>query len=172
MAKRNIDTTRDDAALVIGLGPGFEAGRDCHAVIETNRGHYLGRVIWQGSAEPNTGSPGAVKEHMADRVLRAPADGLVEAQVPIGAIVRKDDKIADVGGQAVFAPFDGTLRGLIHPSVPVKSGWKIGDVDPRGAQDHCFTISDKSLAIGGGALEAILSAPQVYRQLKEAVDQC
>ena len=166
MAKRNLGTTRDDAPLVIALGPGFVAGHDCHAVIETNRGHFLGRVIWQGAAEPDTGQPGAVKGHIADRVLHAPADGYVAARVAIGDDLHQGEKIGSVAGIPIRAPFDGVLRGLIHPSVPVKQGMKIGDLDPRGQRDHCFLISEKSLAVGGGVLEAILSAPQMTDVLK------
>jgi xanthine dehydrogenase accessory factor len=169
MAKRNLGTTLGDAPLVIALGPGFEAGRDCHAVIETNRGHNLGRVIWQGAAEPNTSVPGSVQGHIADRVLRAPVDGFVVPHAAIGDSLRAGDMIATMGDEPVCAPFDGALRGLIHPSVPVTRGLKIGDIDPRGVRDHCFSISDKALAIGGGALETILSAPQVRRLLNRAV---
>ena len=158
LAKRNLGTTRNDAPLVIGLGPGFWAGEDCHAVIETNRGHYLGRVITEGSAQPDTGSPGAVRGHTRDRVLRAPADGRVLPMVAIGDRVQGEQIVAVVGGQPITAPFDGILRGLIHPAVNVKQGLKVGDVDPRGERDYCFRISDKSLAVGGGVLEAILSA--------------
>lgn len=168
MAKRNLGTTRDDAPLVIALGPGFEAGVDCHAVIETNRGHYLGRVIWRGAAEPDTGQPGSVQGHVADRVLRAPVDGLVMPHVRIGDRVQQGDLVASVNGEPVLAPFDGVLRGLIHPSAPVQRGLKIGDVDPRGNRDHCFTLSEKSLAIGGGVLEAVLSAPQLAEILRKA----
>ena len=163
MAKVNLGTTRDDAPLVIALGPGFDAGVDCHAVIETNRGHYLGRVIWRGAAEPDTRQPGSVKGRVGDRVLRAPADGQVVPHAAIGDPLREGDLVAMVSDQPVLAPFDGVLRGLIHPSVPVQRGMKIGDVDPRGQRDHCFTISEKSLAIGGGVLEAILSARQLAR---------
>ncbi len=165
MAKRNIDTTRDDAPLVIALGPGYEAGRDCHAVIETMRGHYLGRVIWDGPAAPNTGQPGSVRGRIGERVLRAPADGQVTSRVAIGERVEAGVVIATVGDAPLLALFDGTLRGLVHPAVPVVTGMKIGDVDPRGKRDHCFTISDKSLAIGGGVLEAVLSAPQLATRL-------
>jgi xanthine dehydrogenase accessory factor len=161
MAKRNLGTRPDDAPLVIALGPGFSAGGDCHAVIETNRGHRLGRVIWSGPAEPNTGRPGVVQGRQNDRVLRAPADGTVEPHCAIGDFVREGDLIATVGGEPLRAPFDGVLRGLIHPSVSVTTGMKIGDLDPRGERDYCFEISEKSLAIGGGVVEAVLSAPQI-----------
>lgn len=157
LAKYNIDTQISDAPLVIALGPGFVAGEDCHAVIETNRGHRLGRVIWRGPAEPNTGIPGNVMSTGAKRVLRAPCDGWVTPHAGIGDLLDEGDLIATVGEQSIYAPFKGRLRGLIHESVHVVSGMKIGDIDPRGFYEHCFTISDKSLAIGGGVLEAILS---------------
>ena len=166
MAKRNLDTTRDDAPLVIGLGPGFTAGEDCHVVIETNRGHYLGRVIRRGTAQADTGKPGEVRGHVSDRVLRAPADGFVQPLAEIGDALSAGQVVARVGEAPVRAPFDGVLRGLIHPSVPVFAGMKIGDVDPRGVRDHCFTVSEKSLAIGGGVLEAILSAPSLGGRLR------
>lgn len=158
MAKTNLDTTIDDAPLVIALGPGFIAGQDCDAVIETNRGHHLGRVIWHGAAEPNTGSPGTVLGHSKERVLRAPADGYVVASIQIGDWVEAGDLIATVCDQEILAPFAGRLRGIVHPDVPVTEGMKIGDLDPRGVLEHCFTISDKALAIGGGVLMAILQA--------------
>lgn len=157
VAKRNLDTTIQDAELVIALGPGFSAGDDCHAVIETNRGHRLGRVIWHGTAEPNTGQPGNMMGVTSDRVLRAPIDGFVEPHAMIGDEIESGATIATVNGHAVIAAFTGRLRGLIHPSVSVTQGMKIGDLDPRCVYEHCFTISDKSLAIGGGVLEAILS---------------
>lgn len=167
MAKRNTGTQREDAPLVVALGPGFTAGVDCHAVIETNRGHNLGRVLWSGSAEPDTGAPGEVPGigGRASRVLRAPAAGQVEPRAAIGDHVAAGDVLAVVrspGGAAaaVIAPFTGVLRGLIHQRVPVSAGMKIGDVDPRAEQAHCFTVSDKSLAIGGGVLEAVLVAWQ------------
>ncbi len=169
LAKRNLGTARADAPLVIGLGPGFTAGEDCHAVIETNRGHYLSRVIWQGAAEPDTSRPGSVQGRALDRVLRAPCTGTVVPLAAIGDAVRAGDVLATVSGEAVRAPFDGVLRGLIHPSVPVRAGLKIGDVDPRGAREHCFTISEKALAIGGGVLEAILSAPQLVPLLHASI---
>jgi len=158
MAKRNTGTTLADAPFVIALGPGFAAGRDCHAVIETNRGHRLGRVIWQGAAEPDTGVPGEVGGNLrSERVLYAPATGILTATIEIGDVVSTGQLIASVEGYEIRAAFPGVLRGLVHPGVRVEAGMKIGDVDPRGERSHCFTASDKALAIGGGVLEAILA---------------
>lgn len=156
MAKRNLGTYRTDAPVVIALGPGFYAGVDVHAVIETNRGHRLGRVILEGEAEPNTGIPAPVNGHAADRVLRAPAEGVFTAVRQIGDHVDAGDVLGHVEGAPLLAPFEGCLRGLIHDGVTVHRAMKIGDVDPRATRQHCFTISDKALAIGGGALEAAL----------------
>lgn len=156
MAKRNIDTTIDQAPLVVALGPGFTAGVDCHAVIETNRGHRLGRVIRRGAAEPNTGTPGVVAGKGRERVLRAPVAGVVFWQVEIGDRVRGGDMIGNVDGHAITAPFDGVARGLIAPGTAVPTGIKIGDIDPRDDVSAAFTISEKALAIGGGVLEAVL----------------
>jgi xanthine dehydrogenase accessory factor len=157
MAKRNTGTTLADAPFVIALGPGFAAGRDCHAVIETNRGHRLGRVIWQGAAEPDTGLPGEVGGMRSKRVLYAPAAGILAATVEIGDVVSTGQLIARVDGYEIRAAFPGVLRGLVHPGVLVETGMKVGDVDPRGERSYCFTASDKALAIGGGVLEAILT---------------
>ncbi len=157
MAKRNLDTTIDQAPLVIALGPGFTAGADCHAVIETNRGHRLGRVIWDGPAEANTGTPGIVSGKGAERVLRAPAAGVVQWRKEIGDRVGQGEVLGEVAGQPVIVPFDGVARGLIAPGTVVPARLKIGDVDPRGDVATCFTISEKALAIGGGVLEAILT---------------
>ncbi len=156
MAKRNTGTRLDDAPVVIAIGPGFRAPIDAHAVIETNRGHRLGRVILSGEAEPDTGVPGVVDGHGADRVLRAPADGVFRAARDIGDAVRAGETLGDVEGVALRCPFDGRLRGLVHDGIVVRAGMKVGDVDPRAAREHCFTISDKALAIGGGVLEAAL----------------
>lgn len=161
VAKKNTGTSRDDAPLVIALGPGFAAGEDCHAVIETTRGHWLGRIIYQGQAQPDTGTPGLVKGYAVDRVLRAPADGNVIAFAGIGDRIKEGQLIAVVAGQEVQAPFDGVLRGLIHSAAQVTTGVKIGDLDPRGIVEHCFTLSDKSMAVGGGVLEAILASEVV-----------
>ena len=166
MAKYNTGTHIDDAPLVIALGPGFSASIDCDFVIETQRGHTLGRVIERGSALADTGVPGAlpgVAGAVANtsRVLRAPATGDLLPHVQIGETVGMGDPLATVttaDGASVLltAPFAGVLRGLIHQSVPVSIGMKIGDLDPRAEPDHAVTISEKSLAIGGGVLEAIL----------------
>lgn len=161
MQKVNLGTTLDDAPLVVALGPGFSAGLDCHAVIETNRGHDLGRVIEHGPAEADTGEPGAVGGKTHSRVLRAPTSGYVTPLAQIGDAIQPGQTIATVGGEPVVAAFTGVLRGLIHERAPVVAGMKIGDLDPRARREHCFTISDKSLAIGGGVLEAVLAAPQV-----------
>ncbi|RIK54634.1 MAG: EF2563 family selenium-dependent molybdenum hydroxylase system protein [Chloroflexi bacterium] len=163
MAKRNLGTRIHDARLVVALGPGFNAGQDCHVVIETNRGHNLGRAIHQGSAEPDTGQPGALPgvPPNLSRVLRAPQDGYVLAHYAIGDRVPSGAIIATVrsaeGRRPVVAPFAGVLRGLVHPTVYVHSGMKIGDLDPRARPAYCFTASDKSLAVGGGVLEAVLA---------------
>ncbi len=173
LAKRNTGTHMSDAPLVIALGPGFSAGADCHAVIETNRGHWLGRVIWQGEAEPNTATPGLVAGRSVERVLRAPAAGTVASHAAIGDAVAEGDLIATLlpapGAAApeeiaIRAPFAGRLRGMIHPSVAVTAGMKIGDLDARAARDYCFTVSEKALAIGGGVLEAILVAQRRHAE--------
>lgn len=158
IAKRNLGTRINNAPLVIALGPGFTAGVDCHVVIETKRGHRLGRPLEQGSAAADTGIPDLVNGIGADRVLRAPTGGQVKPLVTIGDQVSNGQAVAQVGGLTLYAPFAGTVRGLIHPSVLVTPGMKIGDLDPRGVVEHCFTISDKALAIGGGVLEAILAS--------------
>ncbi len=192
IAKRNTGTRKTDAPLVIALGPGFTPNVDCHCVIETQRGHDLGRVWWNRPAEANTGVPGEIGGKSAERVLRAPMAGIVESRKRIGDNVKQGQVIAVIkgnGGNAgidgtggreaaedlddtrytlrdtrtVRAPFDGVLRGLAHDGLFVPRGSKIGDVDPRASREHCFTISDKALAIGGGALEAVLEWMKLNR---------
>lgn len=156
LAKRNLGTRLSDAPLVIGLGPGFSAGRDVHRVIETNRGHNLGRVIAAGAAEADTGIPGSVAGFGVERVLRAPAAGVFSTRRCIGERVRSGEAAGSVAGAAVTVRLDGILRGLIRPGTPVTAGLKLGDVDPRGDESYCLTISDKARAVAGGVLEAIL----------------
>lgn len=157
MAKRNTGTTIHDAPLVLGLGPGFTAGRDCHCVIETLRGHWLGRPIWEGSAAPDTGEPGEIAGQGIARLLRSPADGLFEPRVSIGDRVAAGQVLAVIGDVPLCAQIDGIVRGMLRSGLTVWRGVKVGDVDPRAERSHCFTLSDKSLAIGGGVLEALLS---------------
>lgn len=156
MAKRNVGTSPRLAPLVIALGPGFQAPVDCHAVIETNRGPHLGRVIWRGSAQPDTGKPAAVAGAEAERVLRSSVTGRLRTAREIGDTVEKGDVLAWVSGEPVYAPFRGLLRGLAHDGIDVRKGMKIGDVDPRIDPELCRLVSDKALAIAGGVLEAIL----------------
>ncbi|MFX4261006.1 selenium-dependent molybdenum cofactor biosynthesis protein YqeB [Pelotomaculum propionicicum] len=155
MAKRNTGTKINDAPLVVGLGPGFTAGLDVHAVVETERGHNLGRVLDQGKAAADTGVPGSVMGYAAERLLRAPADGVVRPWRNIGELVKKGDTTAFVGSIPLKAEISGIIRGMIKPGVWVARGTKIGDIDPRGIIDYCFSISDKALAVGGGVLEAV-----------------
>ncbi|MDP2268887.1 MAG: selenium-dependent molybdenum cofactor biosynthesis protein YqeB [Deltaproteobacteria bacterium] len=155
MAKRNIGTQREEASLVIGVGPGFAAPRDVHAVVESNRGHNLGKVIYSGSAESHTDIPGSTMGYTRERVLRAPHGGKITHNKDIGDKIMKGDLILYVDKSPVFAPLDGILRGLIR-EIEVAAQEKIGDIDPRGMKEHCYTITDKARAIGGGVLEAIM----------------
>jgi xanthine dehydrogenase accessory factor len=157
LAKHNIDTSIEQAEVVIGLGPGFTAGVDCHAVVETNRGPHLGRVLWEGAAEPNTGVPGVMGGEAARRVVRAPQDGLVSWSVEIGAMATAGRAIGRVGTGEIVPSIDGVVRGLIADGRQVTAGTKVADIDPRGDVAACFEISDKALAVGGGTLEAILT---------------
>jgi xanthine dehydrogenase accessory factor len=151
--------------LYIGLGPGFDAGRNCQAVIETRRGHTLGRVYWQGGPDPDTGQPDPVRGLQSERVLRAPADGELVAHATIGMHLEAGAPIAEVARQLVSAAFPGVLRGLIHPGLSVTKGLKIGDLDPRDDPRLCSLASDKSQAVGGGVLEAILARPELRPQM-------
>lgn len=157
LAKRNVGTKIADAPLVIGLGPGFYAGKDVHLVVETMRGHNLGRVISEGEAHENTGIPGMIAGFSAERVLRAPADGRLSTVREIGEPVEPGDVVAFVEGLPVKAEIKGVIRGLLRNGASVWRGVKTGDIDPRGIKEHCYTISDKARAVGGGVLEGILS---------------
>ena len=156
LAKRNLGTRITDAPVVIGVGPGFTAGVDCHAVVETMRGHTLGRVIYRGSALPNTNIPGLIGGYAGERVLRAPADGIFCQKLEIGAVVRAGDVAGEVAGQPMRCTIDGVLRGILADGTPAFRGMKAGDVDPRCKPEYCTTASDKALAVGGGVLEAVL----------------
>jgi xanthine dehydrogenase accessory factor len=156
MAKKNLGTQISDASLVIGLGPGFTAGKDVHLVVETNRGHHLGRVILKGSAEADTGVPGEIGGYTVERLLRTMKKGIFHPQKSIGERVNKGAVVAVVDDFPVMAKISGVVRGLLRDGVEVKKGMKVGDIDPRGKREFCFTISDKARAIGGGVLEAIL----------------
>lgn len=167
MTKRPPEPFDMRGVFVVGLGPGFSAGQNCQAVIETNRGHNLGRVIWDGPSEPDTGIPERVGAHGADRVLRAPAAGRLYGRAEIGQRLQAGQLVAEVDGQPVLAPFEGVLRGLLRSGLEVAPGLKIGDVDPRNEPQFCYQVSDKSLAVGGGALEALLSQSDVRSRLWE-----
>jgi xanthine dehydrogenase accessory factor len=156
MAKRNLGTTMNHAPLVIALGPGFSVGKDAHYVVETNRGHRLGRILLSGGAQPSTGIPGPVQGITTERVLRAPGDGVWENRKNIGDLLSKGDIVGTVQGRPVLSKIDGILRGSIRPGILVSEGLKIGDIDPRKDRNACYTISEKALAIAGGVLEGIL----------------
>jgi xanthine dehydrogenase accessory factor len=156
MAKKNLGTKINDAPLVIGLGPGFTAGKDVHLVVETNRGHNLGKVIFEGGAEPDTGIPGEIGGYTVERVLWSVKEGTFRSERRIGDRVNKGTVVAVVDDFPVIAKIDGVLRGLLRDGVQIKKGTKVGDIDPRGKKELCFAISEKARAIGGGVLEAIL----------------
>ena len=156
MAKRNTGAAIDDAPLVIAAGPGFTAGIDCHAVIETMRGHTLGRVITEGSALPNTGIPGESGGFTSERLLRCGAEGIFTGLTEIGSRIKKGDIAARVDGIPVYAQIDGIVRGLLPSGIHVTQGMKAGDIDPRCEKNNCFTVSDKALSVAGGVLEALL----------------
>lgn len=156
MAKRNTGTAISDAPVVIALGPGFWAGKDVHVVIETKRGHYLGRVIREGAALPDTGEPEPVNGYTHERLLRAPAEGIFSACRQIGDRITAGEMVGFIGEYPVKAEINGILRGLIRDGCGVKKGLKIGDIDPREKPDYCYTISDKARAVAGGVLEAML----------------
>ena len=160
VAKSGTGTAIGMAPIVVGLGPGFEAGVHVHAVVETNRGHDLGRVIWKGSAEPDTGVPGSVGGFGKERVLRAPCEGEIQALREIGDTVKAGDGVFAVQGaelRIVASNIDGVVRGLIRNGFHAWAGMKAADIDPRARRENCFSVSDKARAIGGGVLEAVLA---------------
>ena len=161
LAKKNLGTHKCMAPITVALGPGFTAGEDVDAVIETKRGHNLGRVLWQGTAAPNTGIPGMIGGYGKERVIHCPAEGVLRNVCKITDTVAKGQEIAVVetenGNVPVVASLDGLLRGLIRDGYPVTRGFKIADIDPRTEEyQNCFTISDKARCIAGGVVEAIL----------------
>ncbi|QVK20816.1 EF2563 family selenium-dependent molybdenum hydroxylase system protein [Mycoplasmatota bacterium] len=158
LAKKNIGTRIDMADIVIGVGPGFYASSDSHAVIETKRGHDLGKIYYKGSAKENTGVPGDIAGYSKERVFHSPADGIINNYVKIGDIVEKNEKIFSVNGIDVLAPFSGVIRGVIKNGFKVHEGMKVADIDPRLDEvKNCITISEKARCIAGGVLEAILN---------------
>jgi len=165
MRKQRAETLGSSGMVIVGLGPGFEAPVNCSAAIETVRGHKLGRVYTQGTPAPDTRLPDAVGPAGEERVLRAPAEGEMTPHAQIGDHLEAGQLIAEVAGQAVNAPFKGILRGLIHPSVMVSAGMKIGDLDPRDDPMLVSLVSEKALAVGAGVLEVILSRPSLRAHL-------
>jgi xanthine dehydrogenase accessory factor len=154
LAKHNVGTSVEDAPAVVALGPGYTAGVDAHAVVETKRGHSLGRVIWSGTALADTGIPGDVDGFAEERVLRAPVAGRFETARTIGTRLEPSDVVGYVDGRPVLTTIPGLLRGLLHSGLDVTVGFKLADVDPRSSVESCFTVSDKALAVAGGVLEA------------------
>lgn len=156
LAKKNLGLAISDAPLTIGIGPGFFAQKDCHCVIESQRGHNLGRCIYYGSAEANTGVPGDIGGHSLERLLKSPSAGIFHSKLSIGDYVKKGEIVAYVDNSPVVAAIDGILRGLLMNDLKVDYNMKIGDIDPRSEKEHCYSVSDKARSIGGGVLEAIL----------------
>ncbi len=156
LAKENLGTKIDEAKVIISLGPGFIAGVDAHAVIETNRGHDLGRVLYTGAAQANTGNPGDIRGYREERVLKNTTPGIFSSSLAIGDLVAKGDRFGEIDGSPIAAPLSGVVRGLLMGGAWVEAATKLGDIDPRGIREYCFTISEKARAIGGGVLEALL----------------
>lgn len=167
LAKENLGTHCGLAPSVIALGPGFRAGSDCHAVIETNRGHWLGQVIYDGCAQENTGVPGNIMGHTAKRVIRAPCAGVMRSRVKLGDIVSEGEVIATVGETPILAPLSGMVRGLLNDGLVVDIGFKISDIDPRGEKADYTSVSDKARAIGGGVLEALMTLTRPQKRQNE-----
>lgn len=156
IAKKNLGLKVSKDYITIALGPGFEAGKDADVVIETNRGHNLGRVIFEGKAAENTGVPGVINGFGRERVVYAPEKGILTIIKDIGSIVKKDEIIAYVDDVPVYATLSGLVRGMIRDKSLVTKGLKIGDIDPRESEyENCFTISDKARTVSGGVVEAL-----------------
>lgn len=156
LSKHNTGVEKAMAPFVIGIGPGFEAGVDVDAVVESQRGHHLGRVFYQGKAAPNSGIPGIIAGVGKERLLKAPCAGVFKGEAAIGHVVKAGQQVATVDGQPVVAAIDGLLRGLLADGLLVSEGFKVGDVDPRVDPEYCSLISDKARAIGGAVLEAVM----------------
>ena len=157
IAKKNLGTTKGMAAFTVALGPGFVAGEDVDCVVETARGHNLARLIYSGSAAPNTGIPGNIEGFTSERVIHSPCSGTFHAVRKIGDIVAKGDVIAKVGDMPVPASINGMIRGLLHDGLDVPEHFKIADIDPRGSRADYLTCSDKARALGGAILEAVMN---------------
>jgi xanthine dehydrogenase accessory factor len=165
MIKQAPDLGKNAAPLVVGMGPGFIAGENCDAVVETKRGGFMGHLYWKGSAEEDTGQPDPIGDRQKDRVLRSPCDGIFLTKVNICSVVETGQLLAEVNGCPIHAMFHGILRGLLHTNVNVSAGVKVGDIDPRLDPELCTHISDKALAVGGAVVEAILSCPELRTNL-------
>jgi len=164
MLKLPVQYNLNLVGLIIGLGPGFQVGKNCHAFVETKRGHFLGRVFWSGGAEENSEIPGSVMGIQEQRVLRSPEDGVFNSFVSICDVIDIGKPIGQVDNTVIEAPFSGLIRGLIHDGLIVEKNMKIGDIDPRTDRKYCTYISEKALAIGGGVLEAILTVEHIPRK--------
>lgn len=156
IAKKNIGTKITDAPLVVGIGPGFTSGVDCHFCVESNRGHDMGRTLYEGSPEPDTATPGNVGGFSGERIIRATADGIWHPVVKITDVVEKGQLVAYAGEEPVYANMGGIVRGMLPEGTPVNKGLKSGDIDARCKLENCFTPSDKANAIAGGILEGVL----------------
>ena len=167
MLKNAVDYNLQEKPKIIGLGPGFICGSNCHSAVETRRGPNLGRVIWTGETEKDTGEPEMVRGIGNDRVIRANQKGVFYSMARIGDLVNKGDVIGKIEDQLLYSPIDGVIRGLLHDGLRVFPGLKIGDIDPRMDKSLVNKISDKALAVGGGVVEAILSWPEIRRKLTE-----
>lgn len=157
LAKKNLGTTKDMAPFVVALGPGFTAGQDCDAVIETQRGHKLGSIIYSGSAIPNTGIPGLIGGYGKERVMHSPCSGTFKAVKKIGDLVQAGEAVAFVNDKPVITTISGKIRGMLHDGLVIPEGFKVADVDPRGEEIDHNLCSDKARAIAGGVLEAVLA---------------